>query len=418
MPKGNVQDHQLVQSSMTLRVMALAAVMGLLAAACSGGDPPAQPPTATSSPNVAQGVEPTDPAVDTQTAAPAEATSSVPPEIDVTFHSVPLEEVYFDTFDGGSVPLSASTPELRLRLLDAIPPIDDPMYGDASSGDWLALDDLVLGYVGGDQAYAYPFKIMNYHEIVNDEIAGVPVLVSYCPLCRSAIVYDRRVGGETLSFGNTSALYESDLVMVDRDTGSYWWQVVGMAIVGPLTGTELQPLPSEVSTWADWKARHPSTLVLTRDTGHQRPYERDVFAGYSAVVDSGRFAFPVGEAAMDERLPASALVVGVVGDGVVRAYAVDGLDGPINDVVGDVAIVVFPSEGGATVFSAMLDGELQRFVGGDVGLLDVATESTWTQDGAAIAGAHEGAQLEPVPSRTTFWFAFVGAFPDVEVYSG
>ncbi len=93
----------------------------------------------------------------------------------------------------------------------------------------------------------------------------------YCPLCRSGIVYDRRLGGEVLSFGNTSALYESDLVMVDRGTGSYWWQVAGTAIVGPLTGAALEPLPSTVSTWEDWIELYPDTLLLSRDTGHERP---------------------------------------------------------------------------------------------------------------------------------------------------
>ncbi|MFA9565117.1 MAG: DUF3179 domain-containing (seleno)protein, partial [Acidimicrobiales bacterium] len=153
----------------------------------------------------------------------------------------------FDTFDGGSTPpLPESTPELRSRLLDAIPPIDAPTYGDATSGDWLEPDDLVLGYEAGGQPYAYPFKILNFHEVVNDRLDGLPVLISYCPLCGSGIVYDRRVDGRVLSFGNTSALYESDLVMVDRATGSYWWQVAGEAIVGPLTGTELTALPSTV----------------------------------------------------------------------------------------------------------------------------------------------------------------------------
>jgi hypothetical protein len=125
-------------------------------------------------------------------AASTEATPGMPPEVDLSSHSVPLDDVHFDTFDGGSVPLSESTPELRARLLDAIPPIDRPVYGDVSAGDWLAPNDLVVGYVAGGETYAYPFKILNFHEIVNDEIDGVPVLISYCPLCRSAIVYDRR----------------------------------------------------------------------------------------------------------------------------------------------------------------------------------------------------------------------------------
>jgi hypothetical protein len=366
-------------------------------------------------PNTALGVEPTDPSVDTAT-SPERPPAT--PDVDQSRHNVPLEEIYFDTFDGGAVPLSDSTAELRSRLLDAIPPIDRPTYGAVDAGDWMEPGDLVLGFVAGGQAYAYPFKILNYHEIVNDVLDGVPVLISYCPLCRSAIVYDRRLGDRVLSFGNTSALYESDLVMVDRSTGSYWWQVAGRAIVGPLTDSELDPLPSEVATWVDWAGRNPETLVLTRDTGYERPYERDAFATYTDVLDAGRFPFPVGESARDGRLSPSALVVGVILNGGTRAYPVDDLNDPINDEVGEVPIVLFPTDGGASVYAATLDGERLRFRrrGGD--FVDVDTGSVWTSDGIAISGTHRGARLAPIPSRTTFWFAFVGAFPDVEVPTG
>ena len=342
---------------------------------------------------------------------------SLPPPLDLSLHNVPLEEVYFDTFDGGSVRLSDSTPELRADLLDAIPPIDLPVYGDATAGDWLEPTDLVLGYIAGVQAYGYPFKILNFHEIVNDDLDGLPVLISYCPLCRSAIVYDRRVDGETLSFGNTSALYESDLVMVDRSTGSYWWQVAGSAIVGTLTGASLDPLPSVVATWADWKAQHPDTLILTRDTGFSRPYERDSFGSYADYLDSGQFSFPVSEASRDGRLQPATLVVGVVFDDVVRAYPVDGLIDPINDDVAGNPIVIFPTEGGAAVYRAIVNDEIAVFEVRDGDLIDAATGSVWTANGVAMSGPLEGFVLMPVPSRTTFWFAFVGAFPQVELFA-
>lgn len=308
-------------------------------------------------------------------------------------------------------------PNCGSRLLDAIPPIDDPVYGGAWAGDRLDPDDLLLGYVAAGQAYAYPFKILNFHEIVNDDIDGIPVLISYCPLCRSGIVYDRCLRGETLSFGNTSALYESDLVMVDRTSGSYWWQVGGRAIVGPLTGSALSPLSSTVSTWSDWVAQHPDTLVLTRDTGFDRPYERDSFGDYEAYLDSGQFPFPVSAASRDPRLPSSALVVGVsVGD-VTRAYPVVDLVVPINDRLGDVAIVVVTVDGGAAVYEAAVGGQVLEFeLSGDGALVD-QTGSIWTPDGTAVAGPFAGAKLVPVPTRTTFWFAFVGAFPGAELYT-
>ena len=375
--------------------------MSLVAVACTSGSGGGQTTESTVSSTFTVGRDP-----------------SPPPPLDLSLHNVPLEEVYFDTFDGGSVRLSDSTPELRANLLDAIPPIDLPVYGAATAGDWLEPTDLVLGYVAGDRAYGYPFKILNFHEIVNDDLDGLPVLISYCPLCRSAIVYDRRVDGETLSFGNTSALYESDLVMVDRNTGSYWWQVAGSAIVGTLTGASLDPLPSVVATWADWKAQHPDTLILTRDTGFSRPYERDSFGSYADYLDSGQFPFPVSEASRDGRLQPAALVVGVVFDDVVRAYPVDGLIDPINDEVAGNPIVVFPTEGGAAVYRAIVNDEIAVFEVRDGDLIDTATGSAWTTNGVASSGPLEGFVLMPVPSRTTFWFAFVGAFPQVELYAG
>ena len=341
---------------------------------------------------------------------------ALPPDIDLEHHSVPLQDIYFDTFDGGAVPLSESTEELRSRLLDAIPPIDEPVYGPASAGDWLAGDDLVLGYLSTGQAYAYPFKILNFHEIVNDVIDGVPVLISYCPLCRSAIVFDRRVDGQVLSFGNTSALYESDLVMVDRQTGSYWWQVAGRAIVGPLDGETLDVLAASVSTWAEWKATHPNTLILTRDTGFNRPYEVDSFANYSDSVSAGRFAFPVNEDLLDGRLDPAALVVGIELNDVVRAYPIESLGLVTNDVVASEPIVLFSSGGGAAVFAATFDGEQLQLTASDGEIVDTETGSVWGPDGIATSGALAGGSLRPIPARTTFWFAFAGAFPEAEVY--
>ncbi|MCH7586348.1 MAG: DUF3179 domain-containing protein [Acidobacteria bacterium] len=383
------------------RTTAALVSMSLVAAACAG---------------VSDGDQATGPVAEPPSTIGREP--STPPDVDLSMHSVPLEEVYFDTFDGGSVRLSDSTSELRARLLDAIPPIDNPVYRDSTAGDWLDPADLVLGFVTGGRAYAYPFKILNFHEIVNDVLDGIPVLISYCPLCRSAIVYDRRVDGETLSFGNTSALYESDLVMVDRSTGSYWWQVAGSAIVGPLTGAILDPLPSVVATWKSWEEGHPDTLILTRDTGFSRPYERDSFGSYAEYIDSGQFVFPVSETSQDGRLQPSALVVGVVLDGVIRAYPVDGLVDPINDDVAGSPIVVFPTDGGAAVFQAIVNDQTSVFEVRDGGLIDTATESVWTTGGMAVSGTLEGSVLVPVPSRTTFWFAFVAAFPEVELYQG
>ena len=176
-------------------------------------------------------------AVERTTSDPAPQTpSGPPPKVDTSIASVPLENVVFDTFNGGFIRLSEASDSAIDGLRDRIKPVYEPRYDGVEGGNWLQDDDLVIGYISETGAFAYPVKILNLHEIVNDVIDGVPVLVSYCPLCASGVVYSRELDGRVMVFGNTSALYESDLVMYDHQTGSYWFQVIGEAIVGPLTG--------------------------------------------------------------------------------------------------------------------------------------------------------------------------------------
>lgn len=384
--------------------------LALVAAACGSGD-----------------VAPTTLAGDTtfsnpDPANPATTTSSVPapdiPNVDLSLHSVPLEDIHFDTFDGGSVPLSKADSGLILRLRDAIPPIDEPAYGGAEAAGWLSDGDLILGYVAGEQPYAYPVKILDLHEIVNDDLDGIPVLISYCPLCRSGVVFDRRVAGQELEFGNTSALFESDLVMFDRQTGSYWWQVAGEAIVGTLTGSRLSPLPSTMATWVEWQEVHPQTLVLAPPGGNVDRYLVDRFGSYEDFIDGGNFGFPVGEQSRDPRLPASELVVGVGLDGNHRVYPIETLqDAVVNDSIADVPVVVFSTSSPAgAVFSPVVEEGVLTFQIVDGEFRDDQTGSTWDLGGAAIAGDLLGTRLKGIPSRTTFWFAYVGAFPETEVW--
>ena len=175
------------------------------------------------------------------------------PQLDISHHTVPLEDIIFDTFrrTNRAVPLPDADPDLIVSLRDAIPPIYNPIFEPADeAGQWLRESDIILGYADSDETFAYPFKILNFHEMVSHVVNGRPILASYCPLCRSGIVYDRLLDGKPLTFGNTSALYESDMVMFDHDTGSYWMQVSGEAIVGPLAGQHMQALPSQMTSWS------------------------------------------------------------------------------------------------------------------------------------------------------------------------
>jgi hypothetical protein len=341
--------------------------------------------------------------------------------VDLSRHSVPLDNIHFDTFTGGSIPLSDITQEDVLRLRDAIPPLDNPKYDRASGGDWLDDSDLVIGYMtDGGATWAYPLKILHFHEIVNDEIEGLSVLVSYCPLCRSGIVYDRHLEGMLLTFGNTSALYESDLVMFDRQTNSFWWQTAGEAIVGTLTGRRLTALPSVTITWGEWKALHPDTQVLSRDTGFAIPYERDPYATYADLVDSGRLPFPVSDAVRDGRLAPADEVLGVTLGGESKAYPLRHLgDAVVNDSLAGKRLVVLSSTSGPSgnVFLAMSDGRELTFPFRDGAYADEETGSKWNLSGEATSGPLKGNRLEQLPSRYTFWFAYVAAFPQTEVYA-
>jgi len=344
----------------------------LLAAACSSDSP-----LGSEADDVADTPSAEEPVVESEDSVePADSDSESLP-ITERAHGVPLEDIHFDTFDGGSVPLSEAPPELIARLLDAIPPIDNPSYETASEAAWLTVDDVVLGYVDDDgEAWAYPVRILDLHEIVNDELAGRPVLISYCPLCGSGVVYDRKLGDETLTFSNTSALYENDLVMIDRETGSYWWQVAGRGIVGRLTDEMLTPLPAEMARWGQWTERHPDTNVLARPIG--RDYSRTLFAGYADQVDLGRTPFPVSEDVLgDERLSPGTSVIVVERNGQNWAWPIE----PASDretVLGDLAVRVITDGTGGRVET--LDGEV-------------------------------------MPSRTSLWFAIVASFPDVKLGS-
>ena len=351
-----------------------------------------------------------------------------PPKVDKSIAIVDLDDVLFDTFRGGFLRLSEADDRAIENLRDHIKPIYEPKYEGIEGGRWSGEDDLVIGYVSeksGD-AYAYPVKMLNLHEIVNDVIDGEPVLISYCPLCVSGVVYSRELDGQVLLFGNTSALYESDLVMYDHETGSYWFQVLGEAIVGPLSGSRLRLLPSRTITWGAWKSLYPDTLILSRDLGllpstvRGSPYDRDPFEGYQDYVNGGRFAFPVSPEKLDDRLGPGDIVFAVqVGD-IHRAYSLsEKPDQVINDLVDGEPILVVARDKGPTAaaYERTLSGLRLTFSFVEGVLQDEETLSLWDDGGRAISGSLAGSQLDRVPSRTSFWFSLVGSLPEIELYA-
>ena len=197
-------------------------------------------------------------------------------------------------------------------------------------------------------------------------------------------------------------------------------QVSGEAIAGTLSGQRMQALPSQTTTWNAWRTQYPSTQVLSRNTGYSRDYSRDPFTGLGEQYNAtGQFMFPVSKKGRDDRLDPGDMVLGVEVDGIQRAYALAPIgDGVINDRIGDTPVVIFSQVDGpsGTAYIPVVEGELLTFSFTEGEIQDQQTDSTWNMAGTAVAGELAGSELEPLATRSTFWFALIAAFPDLELY--
>ena len=335
--------------------------------------------------------------------------------------------------EGEEVPASVPLEEIRPGgpPPDGIPPIDDPVFESVTdASEWLEPQDPVLVVDHGGQARAYPLAVLTYHEIVNDVIAGDPVLVTYCPLCNSGLVFDPVVDGEVLDFGTSGRLWHSNLVMYDRATRSLWSQFTGEAIIGERLGADLERLPMQMVALSEFEARWPDGAVLSRDTGHSRPYGDNPYVGYDS--SDSPFLF---DGDTDGSLPQMARVVTTGGDGDPVAYPWEALERErvIADVVdGDPAVVLWAPGtasaldsasisdgediGAAGVFRSAVDGdELSFDPEGDERFRDAETGSTWTVLGEAVDGPLAGTQLERMTHDDTFWFVQHAFRPETRV---
>ena len=199
---------------------------------------------------------------------------------------------------------------------DCIPSIDAPNYVPAAAADHVADDDTVIAIIRNGDKRAYPARILDRHEIVNDTIGADPIAITWCPLCGSAVGIRRIVGGEVTEFGVSGVLYNSDLVLYDRATETLWDQIEAQGIVGPRTGEQLELVPVTLTKWSRWKAAHPDTLVLSNDTGFDFDYSTDRYAKYRETVD---LMFPV--SSEDDRIHPKSVVFGFDVNGGMIAYS-------------------------------------------------------------------------------------------------
>ena len=348
---------------------------------------------------------------------------------------------------------------------DAIPAITEPAFASDWSGlsleartvDFgvrrieprLAPFDRVVGVVEDGRARAYPLRLLGWHEVVNDTL-GEPLLVTYCPLCGSAVVARRRVAGTertfegsgsdatgaskevVTSFGVSGLLWKDNLVMYDAESDSLWSQVAATAIRGPLTGTELELVPSMLASWDEWRTEHPDTEVLLppplsgtvvgRGYAAVRDYTFDPYGAYETNGQVG-FAGLRGEERVvaDDRLRAKVEVLGVVHGDEARAYPRPTVEreGVLNDRVGGTPVVVAVTPGGSLVaYERTGAGGVLAFRSGDGEGTMRAGGSRWrVATGKAVDGPHEGATLVRANDRPAmFWFSWVDFHPGTAVY--
>jgi cytochrome c biogenesis protein CcdA len=260
---------------------------------------------------------------------------------------------------------------------DGIPSIDSPKFVSVAEADnWIADDELILAVDYNGIERIYPLQIMVWHEIVNDNIGGDPVLITYCPLCGSGIAYERKINGEEVEFGTSGKLYNSNLVMYDRKTDSYWSQIEGVAIVGPLTGTKLKAISIDTVVWGDWKGGHLDAEVLSQDTGYSRNYGADPYGSY---YEDSYVWFPL--ESEDNRIHPKTVIFGIEVDGRFKAYREDDLIevGEITDEFNGVNLVV------------------KRSVDGAVTIVNLNNK-------------------EKIVKERDFWFAWYAFHPDTELY--
>ena len=333
-------------------------------------------------------------------------------------------------FSRTRIPLSEIQPGGPPR--DGIPPIDQPKFtSPAEASAWLHDQEPVVAFELNGDARAYPLQILIWHEIVDDEVGGLPVAITFCPLCNTAIAFDRRIDGRALRFGTTGNLRRSDLVMWSDDPGETWWQqITGEALVGDLVGHRLTMLPAEIVSFADFTAAFPTARVLSRDTGHPRGYGTNPYVGYDDINSSPfLYAGP-----KDTRLPPMERVATVELGGETAAYPFSRLARAhvVNDAVGGIPLVVFHQGGtvsaldgpviaasrdvgAAAVFDRTLDGNLLTFSWRGDQFVDDQTGSTWDLLGRATAGPLAGRRLHPLLSGNHFWFAWAVFKPETRI---
>ena len=332
-----------------------------------------------------------------------------------TFKAVVLQQIdpNFSAFLG-----PGTAHEIRLEEIvwggvakDGIPALTNPTLIDPDDADYLNADELVFGVRIGADARAYPLRIMDWHEMFNDVIGGVPVSLAYCTLCGSGILFETAIEGrpgdlgEPFVFGSSGLLYRSNKLMYDRQTLSLWNQFTGRPVVGPLTGSglELKTRPVAITSWAAWRAANPDTRVLSLDTGYRRDYRPG--APYGDYFASPDLMFPT---RVDEsQLSAKDYVFALRSSGAEKAWPLARFEGGavVNDRAGVIDLVLVGEAATRSVRAYRSGGRI--FEKGDTPATLVSGGESWQVTEEALLGPN-GESLARLPGHVAYWFAWSG----------
>ena len=319
---------------------------------------------------------------------------------------------------------------------DSIPAIDDPTFVPASEADFLpAVEPVAVVEIGGEDR-AYPIRILNTHEVVNDVVAGRPIVVSFCPLCNSTAGFSREVDGRTLTFGVSGQLLSSNLVMFDRETISLWQQVSGEAYAGEFEGKKLERILVQMVSFGSWRTAHPDGVVM-EEPAPNFDYGRDPYATYADDPAEGSkfFGVPGSAERGDDRLLPKARLIGVQTAAGAVAFPIPEGGGrfAVQDAtLGGGPLVAFWRKGTAltglstrldeaprgwsgTVWVARLDGKRLHFRAGPSGFVERRTGSGFDLFGRGTSGPLKGRTLKSIPQITAFWFSWSDSYPDTKI---
>ena len=349
-------------------------------------------------------------------AQPPFADASDWPKTDFSRHAFPLSEI----IEGGPGK-------------DGIRSIDAPNFNSIQEAEkWLHAREPVIAFISGEEAKAYPLQILMYHEIVNDQVNGQAVAVTYCPLCNAAMVFARLHKGELLEFGVSGKVHTSNLVMYDRSSESWWLQFTGNGVVGKYTGEQLQLLPSQIVSFEQFKSAYPNGLVLSKQTGFDKKYGVNPYTDYDSRQLPYHWFF---RKTLDTRLVAMERVLGVVTENGVRAYPFSALNAVplLQEQIDDQPVLVVSKKGiasavdkklireskdtlAAAAYSRVVDDKVLDFKLVGTEIIDSQTNSSWSLFGEAVAGPLRGKRLVKLDRGVYFAFVWLDFYPQSQIY--